>query len=679
MPTNTSESLADRIKREREQLQHDALGAIEALAAIANRHELADPARQLAETAEGLQSETFKMIVMGRFKNGKSTLINALMGGTTRAVDLGGAQGPMVVDDLPATAVLSEVSYAEIPYIRALKEDGVEEWTLAQYLRESTLGADNAENIRRFAAIEQFQIGFPARLCESQVTLYDSPGLDESALRTLITMNAVRRSDAALMVYKSDALFGETELKDDNAVRGDGTHVFVVVNLFNNKQVDEKLRGYVWNKYVLNRLDESAWAGQDLADHDIYFVNAKMAIDARYGPGGPAAEQAYRESGLAALEERLGEFLLDERFIIDISNFSKKALSPSGNILQSLSQQEASVTADRDRFRLAWEEKRPEIDKLQTRPGRLPEYIDSARNRAILELNSGIRTVIAAIRGDLPQHLEATTLPTESAKTFSVWHQKKLMAEATAEVNSFITGRITNWSENVANPLLHDIAGQLSADVNAEVAKIGRDFEEINMALTDWDSAKIGTPGNVHSTTERVTATIAGLLLGDISAAVGGAKGGYRGALGGIVGAGAATWILIGVLGITSGVVLVPILAIAALAAAIGGSAGLVKRIKQKALDTADQNLAVLPLAVEAKMTASLDARFAELKTAITAAVQAFIDEEVGNLNKQVAISQQNEAEKAGTLRGLKQDELEVLRLRAILNNTATQVAGAQA
>lgn len=93
MPENSQENLAEQIKRQREEMQRDALGAIEALAAVAAGHGLDETARALTGDGDGLKSETFKMIVMGRFKNGKSTLINALMGGTTKAVDLGGAHG----------------------------------------------------------------------------------------------------------------------------------------------------------------------------------------------------------------------------------------------------------------------------------------------------------------------------------------------------------------------------------------------------------------------------------------------------------------------------------------------------------------------------------------------------------------------------------------------------------
>jgi GTPase SAR1 family protein len=666
MPTDATQGFSD-LTPVRDAAQKDALDAIRELTSIADGLMLKDTSAMLAEIGTGLESNTFKMIVMGRFKNGKSTLINALMGGTTKPVSLGGALGPMVVDDLPATAVLSEVNYSDVPFIKAWNMDGhADQWTLAQYLGNSTLGDDSQENERRFREIRHFEIGFPARLCESRVTLYDSPGLDENPIRTSISMDAVRSCDAALIVYGSRALMGEKELVDDLGVRAGGTHVFVVVNLFDGRQVDDRLRGYVWNKYVRDHLHGPAWDGQDLADYGIYFVNAKMAVDARYGTGG---QQAYRDSGLAALEQRLTRFLIEERLAVHLRSFTRKAINLSNRLLQNVSQQQAAVTADRDTFRAAWEQQQKPLQDLRERPARLPRIIDRYRNEAIIDLTSSFTTLVAGIRRDLQAHLEAAPLPTAQTKVLTVWHQKKLMNEAVDEINSFIKGRIADWSTTEADGRLRDVAERLSIEVTDEVTDIGRRFDTINMALTGWDSATLGKPGNVHSTTERVVATIAGLVFGGGGAAVGGGAGGYRGALGGIIGAGAAGWLLISVLGITSGIVFAPIIAVAALFAAIGGSLGLVERIKKKALEPAQEKLAALPSEVSAKITADLATRFGAIQTAITAEVTAFIDEQARNVETQVQLSQQQETEQERTLEKLKATERDVLKHRKTLED----------
>lgn len=671
MPTDPTQGLSARLKQQREAKQRNALDAIGGLATVADRIGLPETVTALRENATGLESDNFKMIVVGRFKNGKSTLINALLGGTTKTVDLGGAKGPMVVDDLPATAVLSEVNYAETPYIRAITMNGqTEQWTLRQYLENSTLDVDEEENLKRFARISQFQIGFPAKLCQSNVTLYDSPGLDESPIRTKISMNAARRCDTAIMVFGSRTLMGAGELESDDEIRGEGTHLFVVINVF-DRAVDEKLRAYTWNKYVKTRRSGGDWKGQGLAEfakHNVYFVNAKVAADARYALTGAAADQAYVESGLAAFEQRLTQFLIDDRLMIHLSGFAKKSVNLSNRVLQAISQMMAAVTANRDKLRAAWVVEEPKLKELRARPTRLPRIVDRYRNEAIIDLQTGATALIAGIRRDLPGHLEAAELPSQ-AKAFAALNQKRLMKESVDEINSFITRRISDWGDDQADSTLRDIANRLGDEVAEEVADLGRRFDAINVALTGWDKDTFGTPGNVHSVTERVGATIAGLLFGDLSAAVTGGTGGWRGAAGGIAGALGASWLLMSVLGITSGLVFLPILAVAAGVGLLAGSAGLAGRIKRKAIEEADKQLALLPSQLSAEIASELTQRFEELKKEVGAELTTFIDEQVRIIEDHVQKNQQQEAAKEQELRSLKADEQEVRAHRKTLQD----------
>jgi hypothetical protein len=676
MPDEGRDDLSTLLRDQREAVERTVVDAITGLQQTAGLLSLRETETRLDNAAEQLASETFKIIVMGRFKNGKSTLLNALMGGTTRPVAMDGAGGPMVVDDLPATAVLSEVNYADDPFIKVRKMDGTtQDWTLEEYLHKSRLTDDELSNTERFKEVAEFELGFPARLCKSNVTLYDSPGLDESAIRSRITREAWRRCDSAIFVYGSGALMGESELADDDRVRSDGTHVFAVVNLFDGRHADDRLRGYVWNKYVRDQLHGPAWAGQDLADYDIFFVNAKLASDARYKLNGAAADRAYRDSGLAAFEQRLSQFLTEERLQVHLTAFTRRAINAADALTQHISQRQAAVAADRDRLQAQWAAAQPRVSALRSTTDQIAKIVDHYRAGAIEELTSSFAILVARIRRDLPAHLEGAALPTASAKMFAVWHQKKLMEEAVDEINSFITERISDWNEREAQEYMGSIARQLAEEIADEVATIDRQFDIINMELTGWDSAAFGTPGNVHSTTERIGAAIAGLLLGDVSASVAGGRGGWRGAAGGIGGALGASWMLMGVLGITSTLVLAPILAVAALAAAISGSAGLVGRIKRKAADAADEKLVLLPGEVSATLTSDLTRRFQELGLQLVREVAAHIGEETRNLEEQVDLSRREDTASEHASRDLEKAAADVKKYREILQYALTDAA----
>jgi len=260
--TTTGESLADQLKRSAGDGKDVAAAAIRGIGQVAVELDMLDTAAGVCETEKKLHSDTFQLIVMGRFKNGKSTFLNALMGGTTVPVNLGGHHGPMVVDDLPATATLTGVRYSETPYVRAWGFDSKSEsWPLDKYLTESTLDDDERNNQIRFSSIKEFEMGFPARLCAAGVIVYDSPGLDDHPTRTLVTRDASKRCDAAIVVYRSDQLMGMSDLMDVDRVIADGTRVFSIINLWGQKEVDDKLRRFAWNRYVRDHLNGPEWSG----------------------------------------------------------------------------------------------------------------------------------------------------------------------------------------------------------------------------------------------------------------------------------------------------------------------------------------------------------------------------------------------------------------------------------
>jgi hypothetical protein len=645
---SAGESLIETVRRSREQARDTASTAIVALAGVAERLEMPETSARLRKVDANLRSDTFHLIVMGRFKNGKSTLLNAMMGGTTKPVALDGQKGPMVVDDLPATATLTAVSYAEEPFIKMWGFDGrSEDWSLARYLRDSTLGSDSLEDERRFGHIRQFEMGFPARLCQAGVTVYDSPGLDEHPRRDAVTREATNRCDAAIVVYRSDALMGQNELQDAARLEVD-TRVFTVVNLWGDRTVDDKLRGFVWNKYIRDRTDGPTWADQDLAERDIFFVNAGLARDARY----EGDEGGVERSGLAAFERRLGEFLVRDRQHAHLSKFTRQAFNLGDTIDQHIAQRRLAGRADQERLRRAYAEALPKLEQIRSRPAALAKIFARFREEATTMLAASFLQTVARIRRELPGHLEATPLPSAEKLTdrvTGVFRQKQLQHEAAAIVSAFVARRLDDWGQREATALMAPLMERLGVEVEREIASIGRQLDEIHLDLTGW-RVDPAAGGSLVGTAERLVSAVAGLLLGDVSAAVTGGAGGWRGAAGGITGA-LGMGLILGAIGVTAGIVLFPLTLGAALGAGVlAGGAGLEKRVKEKVAQECDAEIAKLAEAVRPRLEEKLSGDFVQLERTVTDEITAEIDEEARNIRKVVELNQRDQADRERVL-----------------------------
>jgi hypothetical protein len=647
MSSPENESLVDTVRRGAAQAKESAGAAITALAELATRLEMGPTAQRLLDTRAELDSDTFAIIVMGRFKNGKSTLLNALMGGTTKEVRLGGHKGPMVVDDLPATATLTAVRYAAEPFVKSWSFDGkAESWSLDRYLRESTLDDDEIVSQQRFGEIRQFEMGFPAKLCQAGVTVYDSPGLDEHESRSLITRDATTRCDAAVVVYRSDVLMGQNELMDAASLVADGTRIFTVINLWHDREVDDRLRRWVWNRYVRDQLDGPQWDNQDLASRDIFFVNAAKARDARYDGGGDASDE-FIASRLGELESRLGEFLIRDRQHAHLSRFTRKAFNLGDSIEKHIEQRRLAARADQESLRRAYADASPKLDHIRSRPRKLALVFERFRDEAQAALVASFLQAVGRVRHELPGHLAANPLPS-GEKFTRVFKQKKLQDEAAMVVADFVRSKLDEWGQHEVNAILQPLVDRLGEEVEAEIAAIGRQLDEIHFEMTGWSV----TPetGALISTTERVLSAVAGLMFGDASAAFTGGAGGWRGAAGGIGGA-LGMGVLLGAVGVTAAVVVFPLALASAFAfGVLAGGKGLEKRVKDKVVERCDPLIGQLGDNIGPKIEAKLADEFGRLEKIVTEEIMAVIDEEERNLRAMVELNQRDQNDRARTL-----------------------------
>lgn len=665
-PSDASSAIVDAVESGGRKPKADAVAAIEGLAKIAQNLDMTQTSNNLGQVREHLVSDTFNLIVMGRFKTGKSTFLNALLGGTTSRVDLAGHAGPMVVDDLPATATLTGVRYAAEPYVKAWHFDGSsQDWSLDEYLSGSTLDVDEKESQRRFEHIREFEMGFPAKLCQAGIVVYDSPGLDEHDTRTFVTRDATTRADAAIVLYRSDVLMGQREMMDAVGLIGEGTRVFTVVNLIGGRQADDRLRRFVWNRYVRDQLNGPEYTGQDLATQDIYFIDAELARTARYSGDVTGVER----SGLIAFEQRLANFLLGNRQYLHLNKFITMASQHSVAIEQQIEQRQMALRADQAKLRQAQEAILPKLASIRSRPAKLPRLFSRYKARADAELKVAFTALVAQIRQDLPGHMAEYDLPS-GEKFMKVLNQKAMGQEAADEISRFVHGRVDQWSQAGAADVLRPLLTELVEEVADEVATIERQFGEIHLELTGWQVDT--SAGPVVGTAERVVSAVASVLVGNVLGAVGAGAGGWRGAVGSAVGA-FGTGLVLGLLGLAGSVVFWPVaLGGALIFGLLGGGIGLEKRIKAKAVEQIDEHLSQLPDQMAVVISNNLNEKFEQMREEVTRMVTDLVEEEERNIHEIVDLNRMKQEDKERTQQSLTDATAALARNRVALQRALT-------
>lgn len=285
------------------------------------RPDLVERAQRLAER---ITTQRFHIAVLGEFKRGKSTLVNALIG---RELLPSGV--------VPLTAVSTEVHFGSGQSIVVLADGRrlpIDEDGIAAYVTER----ENPSNVKAVARVE---VGTRQVFGTPGVVLVDTPGVASVyGHNTAIARDLLAESDAAVLVLSADSPLSENELAMLAELEVRCEKVFVVINKCDHL-ADEEIEEV--ERFVVEQLRGvlSQWSGP-------YCTDARAALRADPLAGDRAT------NGFVAFQAALEHFVSDDL----ASARQQAAFAELGRLTQSLEQafqlEEAASAMDAEGLRL---------------------------------------------------------------------------------------------------------------------------------------------------------------------------------------------------------------------------------------------------------------------------------------------------------------------------------------
>ena len=276
---------------------------------------------KLRSLAERLSRGHFHLAVLGQFKRGKSTLLNAMLAGAV----LPTAVVPLTA--IPTFIRAGDALRAKIVYQdnRPAEEFGVSSerelvTLLSRYVAES-------ENPRNTLGVRQVEVLHPAPILRDGLVLIDTPGIGSTFRHnTEAALNFLPQCDAALFVVSADPPVTETELEFLKQVRSRISRVFFILNKIDYLNRDERQAALQFFQKVL--AEHLGIDGQT----PVFCVSARMGLEARQNND----PEAWAQSGMEKVERHLLGFLMREKSEALLQAAAHKAADIVGEVLMQL-------------------------------------------------------------------------------------------------------------------------------------------------------------------------------------------------------------------------------------------------------------------------------------------------------------------------------------------------------
>jgi GTP-binding protein EngB required for normal cell division len=345
---------------------------------------------RLSDLSNRFSEGRFHLAVLGQFKRGKSTLLNALTG-----------EPILPVGVVPLTAAPTFIQFGEAPKIRVRYQDDrpADEFAGAStaernaYLAGFVTEKSNPQNRRGIAEV---QVSLPAPILSGGVVLIDTPGIGSTYRHnTTATLNFLQQCDAALFLVSADPPITEVELEFLQQVKKKIPRLFFVLNKIDYLDDRELEEAHCFYKSVLVR--EAGWN----SEFPVFCVSARKGLEAK------AAEDPRRwaASGMAQLESFLVDFLAREKFnaLMDAisrraMDFIEAALMEADIILKALElprqELEEKITVFEESLKRAASERRLIQDVLEGDKKRVTAFLEQQARDLLREAEQFLKDIM---------------------------------------------------------------------------------------------------------------------------------------------------------------------------------------------------------------------------------------------------------------------------------------------
>lgn len=480
-----------------------------------------------------LREDTFKVVIMGRFKVGKSTFINALLG-----------NGDMLpAKATPCTAIINEVKYSKderyaiihfkhpiptpmpelAPKVKAYIEKfagkpvnpiKIKPEDINQFVVINDEAEDQKEGTVQ-SPFERAEIFWDLPLCEQGVEIIDTPGLEENIARTIVTKSYLSQADAIVFVLDCNALYSESEkeaIQEDVLSAGHEYAIFVCNRINQIKDKDkEELKGRAYKM-----LQDKTRLGKE----GVIFVDAETAKESKVVND----TDKYAQTGMLEFEEQLSKVLVNKRGSIKLVQPAKQLESAiEYTLATAIPNERQMLGTSTAEIQNRLQKELPNLENLRRQKELLTIQLDTEIKEICRETELLLQQHFNAISADIPKLVNG--IACNNHVTWNPFKAKQSVKDFTNELIENLQRKLTKdteeWQKTELEVFISSKLQKLADRFQTRLTSIFIEIEKVKLRIAGLSDADNPT------TAERVSASVIGLLtgVGFIATGVGGALG----------------------------------------------------------------------------------------------------------------------------------------------------------
>ncbi len=223
---------------------------------------------RVADLEEDLNNDFFTIVVLGEFKRGKSTFVNALLG-----------EKVLPADVVPTTATINALMWSEEKKTQVLKTSG-----------EVETGESSLDFLNKYTAREDFdvsnikylKVGLPSNILENNTVIVDTPGVsDINEHRVQVTYDFIPRADAVIFLLDATSPLKRTEKEfiDEHIIKLGIDRVLFIANKFDYIDEEDEEETLEDIKLRLLKSFNKATEGDSIKELTVLPTSASLALD----------------------------------------------------------------------------------------------------------------------------------------------------------------------------------------------------------------------------------------------------------------------------------------------------------------------------------------------------------------------------------------------------------------